>query len=202
MIFPNNPKPFYFTRPDAKIDWLPIDSVSWNDVKRFLWMMSFFGHSHYRLASEAEWEYAARAGTTTSRYWGDNVNDACAYENIVDRTLHTWLPEVYPRFANCDDGGYRYQTAPVGSFRPNPWGLYDMLGNVFNWVEDCWVENYLPLIPTDGSPNESGPCNSRVLRGAAKTSEPRDVRVAVHGSRAPGSPDVFIGFRVARPIAP
>ena len=68
MIFPNNPKPFYFTRPDAKVDRLPTDSVSWNDVKRFLWLMSFFGHGHYRLASEAEWEYAARAGTTTSRY--------------------------------------------------------------------------------------------------------------------------------------
>jgi len=75
-----------------------------------------------------------------------------------------------------------------------------MLGNVLNWVEDCYVDNYRPPIPTDGSPNESGPCNIRAVRGAAAYSTPGDVRVALRNSPAPGRPDAFIGFRVAKTI--
>src|SRR5580704_14407192 len=82
MIFPNTADPFRF-----KGENLPVESVNWNEAQRFVWLMSLFGHRHYRLPSEAEWEYAARAGTTTSRYWGDNIDDICTYENIADQSL-------------------------------------------------------------------------------------------------------------------
>ncbi|MFZ2007603.1 MAG: SUMF1/EgtB/PvdO family nonheme iron enzyme [Stellaceae bacterium] len=117
----------------AKGNRLPVEEVSWNEARRFVWLMSLFGHGCYRLPSEAEWEYAARAGTTTSRYWGDNPDDSCAHENIGDQRLKAEDPEMLPDYANCDDG-YSW-TAPVGSFKPNPWGLYDMLGNVENWAK-------------------------------------------------------------------
>ena len=136
MIFPNTPAPSYFKGNDR----LPVEEVSWNEAQRFVWLMSRFGHDRYRLPSEAEWEYAARAGTPTSRYWGDNIDDGCTYENIADRSLKKAAPEIIPVFANCDDG--YAGTAPVGSFKPNPWGLYDMLGNVTNWVNDCYINNY------------------------------------------------------------
>jgi formylglycine-generating enzyme required for sulfatase activity len=125
MIFPNTSAPSFFKGDDR----LPVDEVNWSDAQRFVWLMSLFGHGHYRLPSEAEWEYAARAGTTTLRYWGDDIDDGCAYENIADQSLKRQRPDIVPVFANCDDG-YGYITARVGSFKPNPWRLYDMLGNV------------------------------------------------------------------------
>jgi formylglycine-generating enzyme required for sulfatase activity len=92
--------------------------------------MNFFGHHHYRLPSEAEWEYAARAGTATARYWGERAEDGCAYENIAHLSLKNPPPDSI--VANCDDG--QAYTAPVGSYKPNPWGIYDILGNVAEWV--------------------------------------------------------------------
>jgi formylglycine-generating enzyme required for sulfatase activity len=199
MIFPNNPNPFYFARPDSEVDRLPAETVSWYDVHRFLWLMNLFGHGHYRLPSEAEMEYATRAGTTTLRYWGSNIDDACAYENIADESLKK-TTKFNGLTANCNDG-YGYQTAPVDEFKPNPWGLHNVLGNVLNWTEDCYVDNYRS-VPTDGSPNESGPCTQRVVRGAAYYSTPEDVRSAVRGGRAPGSRSDALGFRVVKTILP
>jgi formylglycine-generating enzyme required for sulfatase activity len=177
MAFPNTPDLAQF-----KDDKNPVESVSWNEAKRFLWLMSLFGHGRYHLPSEAEWEYAARAGTTTSRYWGDNIDDGCAYENIADQSLKRAAPYIAPVFANCDDG--YATTAPVGSFEPNPWGLYDMLGNVVNWVEDCYVDNYRET-PTDGSQNTAGVCTSRVIRGGSWDFNPPFVRAAYRNSNAP-----------------
>jgi formylglycine-generating enzyme required for sulfatase activity len=135
MIFPNSPDPSQYKADNTDVpasagERLPVEEVTWYDAVRFLRLMSFFGHGHYRLPSEAEWEYAARGGTTTSRYWGDNIDDGCAYENIGDLSLKKLRPEFLEVFANCEDG-FRW-TAPVGSFKSNPWGLYDMLGNVRN----------------------------------------------------------------------
>jgi formylglycine-generating enzyme required for sulfatase activity len=194
MIFPNTPDPSRF-----KGENLPVESLNWNEAQRFVWLMSLFGQGHYRLPSEAEWEYAARAGTTTSRYWGDNIDDGCAYENIADQSLKKVAPDIVPVFANCDDG-YAV-TAPVGSFKPNPWGLYDMLGNVANWVEDCYVDNYRDT-PSDGSPNTSGTCTTRVIRGGSWIYYPRNSRAAVRNNDAANFRDSDIGFRLARTLAP
>ena len=177
-----------FERNDRR----PVVNVSWSDAKRFLRVMSLFGRQQFRLPSEAEWEFAARAGTTTPRYWGDKADDACVHENIADQRLKKKDPDKV--VADCDDG--YAQTAPVGSFPPNPWGLYDMLGNVGEWVEDCYVNNYRDT-PTDGSPNRREPCKARVARGGAWLSRPPNVRASFRF-------DLFdreytdVGFRVAR----
>jgi formylglycine-generating enzyme required for sulfatase activity len=165
----------------------------------FIRLMSFFGRHKYRLPSEAEWEYAARAGTTTSRYWGDNIDDGCAYENIPDKSLKKEMPAAV--IANCDDGNA--WTAPIGTYKPNPFGLNDMLGNVAEWVEDCYVETYRET-PIDGSPNTVGPCTSRVVRGGGYLWSPQNVRAANRLDSAPanrGSNSEF-GLRLTRTLAP
>jgi sulfatase modifying factor 1 len=194
--FPNNPDPSYFKGDDRR----PVEEVNWNEAQRFIWLMSFFGHGRYRLPSESEWEYAARAGTTTSRYWGDNIDDGCTYENIADQSLKKAAPDIVPVFANCDDG--YAPTAPIGTYKPNPFGLDDMLGNVAQWVEDCYVDNYREA-PTDGSPNTSGACTSRVVRGGSRSGFPRSVRAANRNYIvAPDYRYSVLGFRVARTVPP
>jgi formylglycine-generating enzyme required for sulfatase activity len=189
-IYPKNPS--YFKGNDSR----PVEKVSWNDVQRFLRVMSLFGRRQYRLPSEAEWEFAARAGTTTSRYWGDGIDDGCAYENITDLSLKKAEPDYV--VANCDDGYAR--TAPVGSFSPNSWDLYDMLGNVRQWVEDCYVDNYRDT-PIDGSPNTKEPCTDRVLRGGSWEHFPPG-RAAGRYHAPPNWWSYDVGFRVVRAATP
>jgi formylglycine-generating enzyme required for sulfatase activity len=196
MGFPVSPDPSRF-----KSDDLPVEQVNWDEARLFVRLMSLFGHGHYRLPSEAEYEYATRAGTTTSRYWGDNIDDGCAYENIADQSLKKAVPGMVPVFANCDDR-YAEATAAVGTFRPNPWGLYDMLGNVEVWTEDCYADNYRD-IPTDGSPNTSGPCTIRVVRGGSWDNDLRGDRAADRDNwDAPVNRKDDLGFRLARTVPP
>jgi len=123
----------------------PVINVSWDDAVAYLYAVAIVAGKRYRLPTEAEWEYAARAGTTTVYSWGDSIG--------VNR-------------ANCYECGSQWDgkgTAPVGSFEANAWGLYDMHGNVMEWVQDCWNESYEGA-PTDGSAWRSGNCDYRVLR--------------------------------------
>jgi sulfatase modifying factor 1 len=191
MVFPNTSYPSYFKGDER----LPVESVNWAEAQRFVWLMSFFGRRNYRLASEAEWEYAARAGTATSRYWGDTIDDGCAYENIADQSLKRSEPDYLPEYANCTDGFAN--TAPVGTFKPNPWGLYDMLGNVATWVTDCFVDSYRPT-PVDGTPNMSGSCAYRVIRGGSWDENLRAVRAASRIDDAPIDRSNDVGIRIAR----
>jgi formylglycine-generating enzyme required for sulfatase activity len=194
MIFPNTAEPSYFKGTDR----LPVESVNWVEAKRFVWLMSFFGHRDYRLPSEAEWEYAARAGTRASRYWGDSIDGGCAYENIADQNLKQSEPDFLTEYANCADG---YPgTAPVGSFKPNPWGLYDMLGNVANWVEDCF-SSYRET-QTDGRAITSDSCENRVVRGGSWDETLRAVRAASRIDDVPTDRSNDVGFRVVRTITP
>lgn len=137
MMFLNNPNPSHSGRGTnlgaSDREHLPVEYVTWDDAQSFVRLMSFFGRGQYRLPSESEWEYAARAGTNTPWYWGNRAHDGCAYENIAD----------------CDRPSVT-TAMPVGAFKPNQWGLYDMLGNVANWVDDCYVGNY-ENAPKDGS---------------------------------------------------
>ena len=146
-------------RPDDR-EWgrgkRPVINVSWLDAKEFVSWLSQKTSKTYRLPSEAEWEYAARAGTTTPYWWGR---------------------EVGSRQANCREcnTGSGQQTQPVGSYPVNPFGLYDTAGNAAEWVEDCWNDNYRAA-PKDGSAWTTGQCRLRVLRGGAFDSAAKYVR--------------------------
>jgi formylglycine-generating enzyme required for sulfatase activity len=115
--------------------------INWNDAKAYTQWLSQKTGKNYRLPSEAEWEYAARAGTTTARFWGDNPDQACGYANLADETAKAQIPGASSwSVHNCTDG-YAY-TAAAASFKPNAFGLYDMIGNAWQWTEDCWHDNY------------------------------------------------------------
>ena len=170
--------------------------VSWDDItKEYLaWLVLKSGKS-YRLLSEAEWEYAARAGSTTPFYFGSDEKQLCDHANVADqvgkRTYPDWI------IADCRDG--YLGTAPVGSFKPNAFGLFDMHGNVLEWVADCWNASYRGA-PSDGSAWATGECGTRVLRGGSWAREPRYQRLATRNKYQTNTRSFSIGFRVARAL--
>ena len=176
----------------------PVTCVSWDDASAYVeWLTQKTG-KRYRLLSEAEWEYSARAGTTTSRYWGNDGNLSCAYANGADKTAKAQVLGAGSwTVANCTDN-YAY-TAPVGSFQSNLFGLYDMLGNVSQWTQDCWNDNYLGA-PADGNPWIIGNCRARVVRGASWLGYPREMRSSYRWALPLAYRSFTIGFRVALTI--
>jgi formylglycine-generating enzyme required for sulfatase activity len=154
----------------------PVINVSWHDAVAFTDWLSEKSDRTFRLPSEAEWEYAARAGTSLPYWWG---------------------PEIGRNNANCYGCGSRWDrrmTAPVGSFKPNPWGLYDMQGNVYEWVFDAWHENYEGA-PQDGSAWLWGDTDQRVSRGGSFMEIPSSLKNSARNWTSPdGAGD--IGFRV------
>ena len=179
----------------AQDDPHPVSCVSWDDAKAYTAWLSQKTGKAYRLLTEAEWEYAARAGTTTRRFWGDDGDQSCAYANGADQMTKAQVPDWKYLIANCNDR-YAY-TAPVGSYRANAFGLYDMLGNVWEWTEDCWNENYSNA-PTDGSAWTAGNCSLRVVRGGSWSYNPLILRSALRNWYATANRSSSGGFRVAR----
>jgi formylglycine-generating enzyme required for sulfatase activity len=158
----------------------PVACIEWRVAQAYVdWLHKTTGKA-YRLLSESEWEYAARAGTTTVYYWGNSVGI-----NNADCTG-----------CGSEWGG---RTAPAGSFPANPFGLYDMTGNVFQWVADCWNTSYRDA-PADGSPWTSGDCTLRVVRGGSWLSPPRYFRSAYRNGVPSGNRAYDLGFRVARTL--
>jgi formylglycine-generating enzyme len=182
-------------RPNRNWSWLspgfeqtgrhPVACVSLKDAEGFLaWLNQVAGKS-FRLASEAEWEYAARAGTTGPRYW-DNPEETCEYAQTLYKP-----PRCNSRSQN---------TAPVGvPKRPNAFGLYDMLGNVSEWTADCWNDGYSGA-PTNGAVRATGDCGHGVVRGGAWIHGLRDFRSAARMKFSVSSRANIIGFRVARTL--
>lgn len=183
-----------FTQADDE----PVVCVSWYDAKAYVAWLSTTTGKPYRLPSEAEWEYAARAGTTTSRYWGDGRQEACRYGNVGDRS-QIGLGGTADDFFPCYDGYVR--TAPVGRFEPNAFGLHDMLGNVWEFVEDCWIADYRTTPPTQEARADAD-CGIAVLRGGGWASSAIGTRSA-HRLKSPAAGSAAdSGFRVARTDAP
>jgi formylglycine-generating enzyme required for sulfatase activity len=178
----------------------PVACISWDDATAYLAWLSRKTGATYRLPTEAEWEYAARAGTATRFHFGDAVADYCRHGNGADQSAFRDVPgadkwSVLP----CSDG-YGY-TAPVGRYAANGFGLHDTAGNVFEWVEDCWHDNY-DGAPADGSAwVNGGDCKVRVQRGGAWGYPPAYLRVAVRGRQTQDYRYVNAGLRVARPLA-
>jgi len=164
----------YFSQTDNH----PVVCVSWNDAIAYTeWLSKQMGQP-YRLPTEAEWEYAARAGTETDYWWGN---------------------EIGKNRANCHNSGSKWSsksTSPVGSFKPNPFGLYDTVGNVWEWCADNWHENYEGA-PTDGSIWKGGDKSRRVLRGGSRGFNPFNCRSANRVRSTSDNRSQDIGFRVA-----
>ena len=157
----------------------PVVCVSWNDANAYAaWLSGKTGHT-YRLLSEAEWEYAARAGTDTAYYWGNNPDKGHA-----DCASCSWAKK---------------RTTPSGSFPPNGFGLYDMSGNVWQWIADCWQGSYADA-PTDGEPSLAGDCDYRVLRGGSWFGKARFSRSANRDRDIAAGRYATDGFRVARTL--
>ena len=152
----------------------PVDRVSWKEAKEYVYRLSQKTGKQYRLLSESEWEYMARAGSSTKYPWGNSISSSQA------------------KYGNRDG------TVPVGSYRPNAFGVYDTVGNVWEWVEDCWHDTYNEA-PTDGSAwTGSGECGRLILRGGPTIFEPWVVRSAGRFSDGSGHRGDYFGFRVAR----
>ena len=179
-LMPSNPSHFKNSEDASN---RPVESVSHDDVQDFLRKMKAFLPIGVvaALPTEAQWEYACHADTTTVYWWGDGFN---------------------PKFANTrvPDGEPIGETTPVNRYKPNPWGLYDMHGNVWEWVQDCYAENYSAGQPSNGSAYSSGSCSYRVHRGGSWGSVPRNLRSANRSRDTPTGRDGFLGFRVARTL--
>ena len=162
-------------------DDAPVTNVSWSDAQQFTEWLSQVTQKQYRLPSEAEWEYAARAGASTKYWWGD---------------------QLQPGMVNCNGCNEAYDAmkpTKVGSFKPNAFGLYDMGGGVDQWVSDCWHRNYQGA-PVDGSPWLGADCSSHVLRSGSWRSDPNYVRPSSRNYYDTNARNQTLGFRVAQSL--
>jgi formylglycine-generating enzyme required for sulfatase activity len=172
-------------------DKRPVINVNWDDAKRYIdWLNAKTGKT-YRLLSEAEREYVTRAGTTTPFWWGAAITPQQANYN----------GSAEPYTGGGAKGEYRHQTVPVDSFAANPWGLFNVHGNVWEWAEDCWNASNQGN-PADGSARTTGACGPRVLRGGSWNDGPQLLRSASRGRNFTGGRGYDYGFRVGRTLTP
>ncbi|MGZ3181699.1 MAG: bifunctional serine/threonine-protein kinase/formylglycine-generating enzyme family protein [Telluria sp.] len=170
----------------AQTDAHPVVGVSWEDAQRYVRWLSERTGQHYRLPTEAEWEYACRAGTRSAFSFGETITtDQANYDGNYS-------------YHGSPRGVFRRGTTPVGSFPPNPWGLFDMHGNVWEWVQDVVHENYEGAPLTGRAWEEGGDPSRRVLRGGAWLYNPRYLRSALRNGYAAHLGNDIVGFRIAR----
>ncbi len=166
----------------------PVVNVNWDDAQAYVTWLSRKTGQVYRLLSEAEWEYAARAGNSTRYPWGNTASHE--YMNYGEDSCCSGLQEGRDHWWN---------TGPVGSFAPNAFNLYDMTGNVLEWTQDCYNSSYTGA-PTTGAAWTRGDCSRRILRGGSWYSSPRDSRSADRTPAVVGPRANNIGFRLAREL--
>jgi formylglycine-generating enzyme required for sulfatase activity len=168
-------------------DTRPVINVTWDMAKAYVEWLSQKTGKPYRLPSEAEWEYAARAGTTTPFSLGATITTAQANYNGSTG------------YGDGPAGVNRQQTIAVGSFPPNAFGLYDMHGNVSEWMEDCWHDGYADDAPKNASPYLTPECGEHAIRGGSWEDSPADIRAAARAGMRRDQQSTSIGFRIARP---
>ena len=168
----------------------PVINVTWSQAKTFTsWLSRKTGRT-YRLPSEAEWEYAARGGTTTEFWWGDKPGNKMANcRDCVSRQCCTAKD-----YSCCS-----HSTKPVGSFPANPYGVYDTAGNVFEWTEDCWNPSHKGA-PVDGRTRSAGDCMNRVIRGGSFYYVNQVARSFYRSKNPPNVKSYWLGFRVVREL--
>ena len=199
----------------------PVVAVSWNDAQKFCQWLSEKENARYRLPSEAEWEYACRAGGKSWYSWGESPDDAYVHANVADGALEAAQPNTtrYQRALrlNADEGDGVVFTAKTGHYKPNPWGLYDMHGNVWEWCQDRWeadrYKRYFdgvprqqrkdvvvrdPLFLDKTDQHEYG--DWRVMRGGAWTCAPAAVRCSIRTFAEAADAAIYTGFRVVREV--
>ena len=165
----------------------PVIKVSWNDAQAYLAWLSKTTGKRYRLLTEAEREYVTRASSATAFSWGDMISpDQANYNGEYS-------------FRGGPKGTHRKATVPVDSFEPNRWKLHQLHGNVWDWVEDCWSENYAS-VPSDGSAKDVPGCDLRVIRGGSWINSPNYLRAASRLKYTPTTRAREIGFRVAQTL--
>ena len=177
----------------------PVACVNWLDARAYVAWLAETSGQPYRLPSEAEWEYAARGGVSGDFPWGADPHEACSQANVYDSSAqamhgYSWQP------ADCDDGFA--MLAPVGRLQPNGFGLHDVAGNLWEWVEDCYEAPYPADIPVDGSSYgpPPGQCDRRSVRGGSWTSRISRQRLAFRGRDPEDLRYSIFGFRVARSL--
>jgi formylglycine-generating enzyme required for sulfatase activity/uncharacterized caspase-like protein len=173
----------------------PVMCVSHNDAMALIDWLNRNSAERYRLPTEAEWEYAARAGGTGKYSFGDSESALCTHANVAD--LRAMSKYIDWSGSDCTDG-YVY-TAPVGSFRANAFGLYDMHGNVWEWTQDCYSNNYEGG-PLDGRARMNGDCDYRVLRGGGFNTPPGWLRSTYRYREVMTIRSIFLGLRLARDL--
>ncbi len=178
----------------------PAACVNFFDAEAYIAWLNARTGGGYRLPSEAEWEFLARAGSTSAYPWGADVNDGCPFMNGFDATIVAQKGDLYAGepvpYATCSDG--HLNTSPVGAFKPNAFGLYDMLGNLAEWTSDCSSSSHATL-SEDGMRTEQD-CKTRMVRGGSWGTQPRQLRSAERIRYAPEALDDSIGFRVVKEL--
>jgi formylglycine-generating enzyme required for sulfatase activity len=185
----------------AQTGRFPVGCVTIDDARAYAAWLAQKSGKPYRIPSEAEWEYAARAGTRTMQTWGDSFDGICKFANVSDRTRmdkHTTVERDPTRYFDCEDG-FIY-AAPVGSFPPDRWGLYDMVGNIWEWTEDCFIPHYNGA-PTDGSVRrDPSQCDRLIVRSGGWYSRNWFARPAGRSRENPDYRSSTLGIRVARTL--
>jgi formylglycine-generating enzyme required for sulfatase activity/enamine deaminase RidA (YjgF/YER057c/UK114 family) len=178
----------------------PVACISWFDAKAYVGWLARKTGKPYRLLSEAEWEYAARAGSAAKYSFGDDADQLCGYANVADDSAREAGGLANWTYVKCRDG-YGLNTAPVGSFKPNRFGLHDMHGNVWEWVEDCAHETY-DGAPTDATAWVAGDCRGRVDRGGGYYNNRGTNRSSERAFFPPTGNSANIGLRLAQTLEP
>ncbi len=184
-----------FLGHDLNGEMQPVVYVNWKAASDYaVWLSSQTART-FRLPTEAEWEYAARGMTTSARFWGEDQVDVCGYANVGDQSAKQ--NRIGQKFHNCTDGAP--VSVAVGSFKPNAYGLYDILGNVWEWTGDWYDDAYNKqqkvITLQDSSPKEY-----RALRGGSWFSDPRNIRAARRSWFRPDSHNNSLGFRLIYPV--